>query len=41
MYWTNICPGVFPGRIDGAVNPLDFHGGVEGLGEGVVETLSD
>jgi hypothetical protein len=36
----NICPGVLPGRINSAVNPLDFHGGVERLGKGVVETHS-
>jgi hypothetical protein len=36
----NICSGVFPGGVDGAVDPFDFHGGVKGFGEGVVETHS-
>ena len=36
----NIFPGVFTGWVDGAVDPFDFHGGVEGFGEGVVETYS-
>jgi hypothetical protein len=36
----NIFPGVFTSWVDGAVDPLDFHGGVEGFGEGVVKTLS-
>jgi len=25
----NIGSGMFPGRVDGAVNPFDFHRGVE------------
>ena len=37
----NILSGVFTGRVDGAVDPFDFHGGIEGFGESVVETLSD
>jgi hypothetical protein len=28
----NVCSGVFAGGVDGAVDPFDFHGGVEGLG---------
>jgi len=31
---------VFTGRIDGAVDPFDFHGGIEGFSESVVETHS-
>jgi hypothetical protein len=34
----NIFSGVFPGRVDGAVDPFDFHGGIERFGESVVET---
>jgi hypothetical protein len=30
----NICSGVFAGGVDGAVDSLDFHGGVEGFSEG-------
>jgi hypothetical protein len=29
---------VFTGRVDGAVDPFNFHGGIEGFGESVVET---
>jgi hypothetical protein len=36
----NIFAGVFAGGVDGAVDPFDFHGGVEGFGESVVETHS-
>ncbi|MDQ3763265.1 MAG: hypothetical protein M3460_17030 [Actinomycetota bacterium] len=36
----NIFLGVFTGRVDGAVDPIDFHGGIEGFGESVVETHS-
>lgn len=36
----NILSGVFTGRVDGAVDPFDFHGSIEGFGEGVVETHS-
>jgi hypothetical protein len=31
----NVFSGVFTGRVDGAVDPFDFHGSVEGFGEGV------
>ena len=30
--------GVFTGRVYGAVDPFNFHGGIEGFGESVVET---
>jgi len=36
----NILSGMFTGRIDGAVDPFNFHGGIEGFGKCVVETLS-
>ena len=36
----NILAGVFTGRVDGAVDPFDFYGGIEGFGEGVVEAYS-
>jgi hypothetical protein len=36
----NILSGVFTGRVDGAVDSFDFYCGVEGFGEGVVETYS-
>jgi hypothetical protein len=31
----NIFSDVFTGRIDGAVDPFDFYGGIEGFCEGV------
>jgi len=36
----NVCAGVFSGRVAGAVDSLDLHGGVERFGEGVIETHS-
>jgi hypothetical protein len=34
----NILSSVFAGGVNGAVDPFDFHRGVERLGESVVET---
>jgi hypothetical protein len=34
----NILSGVFAGRVDGTVDPFDFHGGIERFCESVVET---
>jgi hypothetical protein len=34
----NILSGVFAGGVDGAVDSFNFHGGVEGFSESVVET---
>ena len=31
----NILTGVFTSRVDGAVDPFDFHGGIERFGESV------
>jgi hypothetical protein len=31
----NIGSGVFAGRVDGTVDPFDFHGSVERFGQGV------
>jgi hypothetical protein len=36
----NILSGMFTGRIDGAVDPFNFHSGIEGFGKGVVEAHS-
>jgi len=36
----NVFPGVFAGGVDGAVDSFDFDGGVERLGESVVEAHS-
>ncbi len=36
----NIFSSVFTGRVDSAVDPFDFYGGIEGFGEGVVEAYS-
>jgi hypothetical protein len=34
----NILSGVFASRVDGTVDPFDFHGGIERFCESVVET---
>jgi hypothetical protein len=36
----NVFSGVFAGGVDGSVDSFDFHGGVEGFGEGVVVAYS-
>lgn len=36
----DVCSGVFVGGVDGVVSAFDFHGSVEGFGEGVVEAHS-
>lgn len=36
----NVLSGVFAGRVDGTVDPFDFHGSIERFGQGVIETYS-
>ncbi|HKR50373.1 MAG TPA: hypothetical protein VJT72_12505 [Pseudonocardiaceae bacterium] len=31
----NVFSGVFAGGADGAIDPFDFHGRVEGFGQGI------